>query len=423
MDCSARCAVLGTLCLLAGCFVLPPPLADEDPVDGAGGGWTGGGGGARGEGVLPPRPVCKSGQAPDTDGCAEIVGLALGDRSSCVHTSDRHWWCWGGNAEGELAVDEPGLFLPPRPVAAMAGAEAVAFAAHHGCVLRDGEVRCFGGNALGQLGDASDGGSEPRTIALPGPASLLSAAGSTSCAVVGSTPYCWGRALNGQAWKVDEQATYHAEPRAVGGLEGLVEVELIGNGVVYGCVSENGLTDVRCWGHNGEGHLGDPDIPSGPDGGIVNGLATPLRQLAVGPGSACALDRDGRVVCWGLWTWEDTTTIEPVPIPFDTGSKPVDSVVMGFRHACVLYGDGTVGCFGKSYYGTFGQLGTMVAPTAIPIAGIDDAVAIASGWSHVCALRASGTVACWGHNDGGQVDPGAIEEGIASPRPVVFPSP
>ena len=78
----------------------------------------------------------------------------------------------------------------------------------------------------------------------------------------------------------------------------------------------------------------------------------------------------------------------------------------GDGFTCALVADGTVSCWGDSYYGQLAQGPTMLcnpggpsepcSPTAVSIAGLDGVTAISAGADDACALMHDGTVVCWG---------------------------
>ncbi|MBS2028603.1 MAG: hypothetical protein JST54_11925 [Deltaproteobacteria bacterium] len=123
-------------------------------------------------------------------------------------------------------------------------------------------------------------------------------------------------------------------------------------------------------------------------------------QLAGNGTHACFLRPTHDVVCWGL-------DLQNVHVPSPSGEPRLvngltdaQEIAVGVAHACAIRAGGQVVCWG---YNGLGQLGA--APERIfhvdpqPVAGIADAVHIASGANRTCAARASGGVACWGSWD------------------------
>ena len=160
----------------AGCIELPPSArtrfhaavggGQTGGEGGAGGDEVMGGGGAGGEagqggtggGELPPEPlpICAPGQSVD-DGCATIEQIAPGDTHTCVLASDGHVWCWGSNLHGEMGDPKLGATThnPPRVVTNLREVTQLTAGYWHTCAIAGGELYCWGGNDLGQLGDGT----------------------------------------------------------------------------------------------------------------------------------------------------------------------------------------------------------------------------------------------------------------------------
>ena len=181
---------------------------------------------------------------------------------------------------------------------------------------------------------------------------------------------------------------------------------------------------IFCWGDNEYGELGDGTndyrgLPTQPVVGITNG-----RAIAAGIRFSCAALFDGSVWCWGEDPGSDGQSNVPVQVP---GISDATSVTAGGAFACALRANRHVACWGN---GQAGQLGNGVyennsgVPTAQPVVGIDNAVAVTAGWGHACALLADRTVECWGANGDGASVYGSLGDGTselrrATPAPVV----
>jgi hypothetical protein len=148
----------------------------------------------------------------------------------------------------------------------LTGVQALALGYNHGCARQsDGKVRCWGDNASGQLGDGSiEFSSTPVTVRQsPGGSPLtnvvdLSLGGEHSCARLSNGEVqCWGDNAYGQLG--DGTTQDRSTPVAVlqspneSPLTGVVDLTL---GVYHSCAQRSD-GEVRCWGYNGEGQLGD----------------------------------------------------------------------------------------------------------------------------------------------------------------------
>lgn len=176
---------------------------------------------------------------------------------------------------------------------------------------------------------------------------------------------------------------------------------------------------VRCWGRNHLGQLGNgtrSDAESKPT------FVADLKQaVSVGAGSthACALEKSGRVACWG---WSEASGDEQHGVrvfPATVIEKGARALTVGARHDCVVTTDGAARCMG---WGSDGQLGagnTSNSLDAVAVAGLDRDVALVSaGEAHSCAILAAGKLVCWGSGRFGRLGNGASQTYTGSSVPV-----
>ena len=97
----------------------------------------------------------------------------------------------GVGADTDAAVDA---------ATGVAGSQLASGISHSCALLGSGEVYCWGDNSSGAIGQGNLGGPivEPTLVALPGPATSVSAGGYHSCAVVDRDVYCWGAGDSGK---------------------------------------------------------------------------------------------------------------------------------------------------------------------------------------------------------------------------------
>lgn len=160
-----------------------------------------------------------------------------------------------------------------------------------------------------------------------------------------------------------------------------------------------------------------PDAPPNPPPNPP-GPPESERPLALTAGSAhaCALWPEGKVSCWGDNTngqLGDGTTVGRPKGAMVAGLAGIRQIVagggrVGNGHTCALTATGGVLCFGSNDTGQLGD-GTIThrsMPT--PVAGLTDVVELALGNSHSCARKSDGTVFCWGRGDSGQLGTGGL---------------
>jgi alpha-tubulin suppressor-like RCC1 family protein len=161
------------------------------------------------------------------------------------------------------------------------GVQAIAAGGYHTCaVTAAGQVKCWGANASGQLGD---GATVQRVapvdvIGLAGGVSAIGAGGCHTCALMdtvqGGGIQCWGD--NGHGQLGDGTTTLRTTPVAVFGLSGGADAVAAGTRHSCAVVQEDRLT---CWGRNEYGQLGDGSTQDRTTPIFVAGFASGSRYL------------------------------------------------------------------------------------------------------------------------------------------------
>ncbi len=105
----------------------------------------------------------ETGSSADSDAPSKVAGIgpvlavAVGAHHSCAILTDRTVVCFGDNSNLQLGTDAKVLqSIVPIPVVGLFGAQALALGDGHSCaLLTTGEIRCWGTNTSGQLGDGT----------------------------------------------------------------------------------------------------------------------------------------------------------------------------------------------------------------------------------------------------------------------------
>lgn len=314
---------------------------------------------------------------------------------------------------------------------------------NHSCaLLASGEVKCWGDNTYGQLGQGNTeriGDDESidsiAPIDLSGEKALQVIAGNLhTCVLTESNKVkCFGDSAYGQLGMSSTEKLGDDEPLSsygytdIGGI-----VRKLYGGTYHNCAL---LTtgDVRCWGMNTFGQLGTGDTEAiGDDEPVSTGSLVDLGgkaiQMDISSMSfhACAILSGGTLKCWGRNSHGQLglghlnnvlTPVEPTYTP-----KGVIAVTTGGIHSCALQSDSTVFCFGNN---NFGQLGsnpgesigddeTTESHSALDL-GFEAASVVASNTS-TCAISKAGEAKCWGSGAMGklgQQDTSNIVDGLA----------
>jgi len=162
-----------------------------------------------------------------------------------------------------------------------------------------GGVKCWGGNANGEIGNGSTSLSviPPTDVSGFGPgAAAISVGYAHTCAVTAAAHglNCWGANAYGQLGNDSTKDT--ANPTWVFGLgSGVIAVSA---GYVHTCaITSTGK--ARCWGFGGSGRLGNGSNDEKLKPSDVSDLTSGVTAVSAGMGHTCALTSTGTAKCWG----------------------------------------------------------------------------------------------------------------------------
>jgi alpha-tubulin suppressor-like RCC1 family protein len=270
--------------------------------------------------------------------------------------------------------------------------------------------------ATGGDADARDG---PTDSGPPGALQVAQGYHHTCARRTDGTVHCWGENRLGQVG--DGASTDAGDGGRLNVLRaqpvpGLTNITAIGAGDNHTCGRKDDGT-VWCWGYNYSGQLGNGETLSQRSAPVqVSGIND---AVAVEGGSTftCALRAGGGVACWGANYsgqlgngTKGGEAATPVPV---AGVNDAVALGVGDVHACVVRRGGAVACWGGNLYGQLGN-GTSGsgadATNATPVTGLNDATSVVGVGLSTCALRTSGAVACWGYNKYGQLGKGSADD-------------
>ena len=342
--------------------------------------------------------------------------VASGGLFSCAIIPGGQVSCWGQGRLGQLGYDGQKLTkelqwdIPysdtPALVPGLRDIRQLALGYTHACALAaNGTVWCWGDAAHGKLGyEVQTDCSRHKKLPLPcGPrarrvtslsgVTRLAAGYDFTCALSGGHVLCWGSSQFGQIPDYQSDCPGRPggpctiRPTIVDGLEDIVGVAA---GHRFACAWDQ-AGSLWCWGNNPRGQLGGR--PGDGCGGRSAGIC-PQRPTAV-PG-------------------------------FGPGLSPVRDVAIGAYSACAVHGAGEVSCWGTSDSSLFGgppgvicaEASCATPPSRIP--GLRDIREISLQGDTACALDRAGGLYCWGRNLSGNVGDGT-QLPRSSPARIGFP--
>jgi len=335
--------------------------------------------------------------------------LAAGADHTCAILDNGSVKCWGKNNVGQLglgdinnrgdAANEMGDNLPSVDLGTNRTARTIVAGGSFNCVILDnGSVKCWGGNASGQLGQGNttllgDGAGEMGdslptvNLGTNRTAQTLAAGNNFTCAILDNgTTKCWGSNIDGQ---LGQGTTTNAGDSANQMGDNLPVLNLgtnlsvlklfLSSNSAFGCAILN-TGVLKCWGKNDTGQLGLGDINN--RGDAANEMGDNLTSIDLGTG------------------------------------RSARSLSSGWNHICALLDNGTVKCWGQ---GASGRLGSGDAVDRGDGANeMGDSLAVLNfgsnqlarsfvvGGGHSCIILNTGSVKCWGLNGQGQLGLGDV---------------
>lgn len=295
---------------------------------------------------------------------SEVVELRLGSETHCALLATPGWSCWGSNAQGQFGVATPATSLEPTPIVFTGDSLKLArFGGEFSCGTTMGELACWGAADRGQLGPSVTTNTFFATpISLPDDVREFALGRDHACAVTATMGvWCWGAGTEGQLGNLDSRDSafpvrvplddaFVAESSNV---DNTVSLAL---GETHSCAQAG--PEIRCWGGDEFGQLGQPNRNS------ALGIYTVEAQgtLQAGANHTCALspiiddmdDMGGVAQCWGDNDKSQLQSPAESPRgPVTVGVAPITSIGLGIEHSCAL-SEGQVLCWGSA---TQGQLG------------------------------------------------------------------
>ncbi len=335
-------------------------------------------------------------------GVVSLPGFATGKTARAIEAGDNHTCaildnesvkCWGANASGQLGLghtnnrgDNSSLMgdnLLAVDLGSDRTAKAIAAGYAHTCAILDNAyVKCWGSNTSGQLGlgdinnrgdNSSNMGDSLPAVDLGTTAKAISAGDSHTCAILDNSQVkCWGDNYYGQLGQGDNINRGYGSNQ-MGSLNPVNlgserTAKSITTGTGYTCVI---LDDdsVKCWGRGHAGQLGNgktQPVSSPPNSPINLGSEITAKAITAGKFHTCAVIDNSSIKCWGLndsgqLGLEDTNSRgdgsnmgDGLPAVDLGAGKTARAISTGDRHTCAILDNASIKCWGSNISGELG---------------------------------------------------------------------
>ena len=323
------------------------------------------------------------------------VSITTGSHHSCALLSNGSIKCWGNNQAGTLGDGSRTHSAIPVNVTGISNATAIDASGSRTCaLLSTGEVNCWGVNSYGQLGNGGSNRIETTPVTVTGinNATAIAAGERTTCAsLVTGEVKCWGINDFGQLGN-GSLPSHVTTPVTVTGINNATAVAA-GYDHVCALLSTG---RVKCWGYNDQGQIGndhvmfarelDPypllgetyiysKIP------VTVNTITNATSITAGNYYSCARLVNGKVRCWGanengqLGNGTEADEIDPgsvfsispvIPVQV-SGIINATTISAGSRHTCARLYLGEAMCWGSNFYGELGNATTINSSIPVPV--------------------------------------------------------
>ncbi len=393
-----------------------------------------------------------------------IVKISAGEQHTCALRNDGAIFCWGLNTDGRLGDGTTTTREAPVQVSGLANATDISAGMTRTCaVVADGGAWCWGLGTSGQLGNGlSASSSVPVQVSSVTDFTQISvgrmAADDPTCGVTKTgKAYCWGDDTNQQLGN-GAGAAVQLTPGEVTNVNENFSKISVNDNTVCAIVAYNN-NSVACWGAGGTGQIGHGSTVASVDVPTYVSQLTGIIDIAVNNNSVCAVDKSGRIWCWGedhatfgrLGNGDASTATSNVPVLakamnaykisgshdsfyalIDTSAqysaalpqytKKMSSAGSDTNslHTCHIRSDGTMWCWGVEHAGELGNGGGLTDTAGAPVRVTDPGpwMSVTTGIDTTCGIKTDGTAWCWGSDSSGQLGNGATAGSQATPSPV-----
>lgn len=300
--------------------------------------------------------------------------------------------CWGANTFGQLGNGTTTDSAEPVGVSGSDKYRMVSVGSNFTCAITTtGILKCWGLNTAGKLGDGTSTNRLTPATVNSGTTYLSVSAGDThACAITTSNQLkCWGANSSGAIG--DGTTTNRLSPVVINAGVSFAQVSA---GQYFTCAIVSTTGELRCWGNNTSGKLGDGSVtqrnsPVTIDSGVS------YVQISAGSQQACGITADSVLKCWGASTVNGTSSTSYVPVVVDSGVS-YKIISASSNISCGITVSDVLKCWGMTDIGNGSAY--VASPTAVSSSvGFSH---VTAGASSACALTVYNDLFCWGKGNG-----------------------
>lgn len=321
---------------------------------------------------------------------SKFIDNYVGELNFCGILTNGQIRCWGYNGWGNLGDGTSSDKYTPTVIDSGISYSSASQQSGSVCGLTTaGIVKCWGDNTNGQLGINTNIVPSPQLIRSDLSFSSLSI-GRTGCGITASNSlYCWG--LN-----PGDGSSSKSSPIQI---DETLKVNTVSNSQLKSCYI-NSLSQLICWGNTvGDGTTNNLYIPTMID------KQTVYKNIYAGDWAVCGITNSDALKCWGSnnsgQVGDGTTTDKLSPANIDSGTT-YSKVILGIGdHNCGITNSGKLKCWGRNNYGQLGDGTTTnkLVPTLIDSS--TNYIDVDVGSTSTCGITSAGVLKCWGDNSGG----------------------
>jgi cysteine-rich repeat protein len=302
----------------------------------------------------------------------DMTAIASGNYHNCALKSNGTVWCWGYNGHGQMGDGSTTQRNTPVQVRNLTDATQITAGAYHTCALRrGGGIKCWGYGGQGQLGYGSNL-NRLTVVDVRGISTATQVTGGyyhTCARLANSQLQCWGYGQYHQITNTSNRGSRNT-PGAVSG----VTAEEV-NATAWGTCYRRSNGTVGCFGYGCHGQMGDGRTTCYNYGNrSVSGISNAV-QLGGGYYHNCARLETGQIKCWGYNPYgalgDGSTTNRSTPVVARGISNSLNiSRGPSSWHTCSSNSDGTTKCWGRGSYGALGTGNANNANTPQTVGGV-----------------------------------------------------